>query len=185
MAPTSNYETRFLPELRATEEGRLVGYAAVFNSLSADLGGYVERIDPHAFDRTLRETPDVVALVEHDPNRVLGRVSNGSVRLKQDEHGLRVEIEPADTTYARDVLALVRRGDVAGMSFRFRPYPGGDSMDLNQSPPLRTLKSVELVEVSVVLWPAYPETSVSVRALEKARALAHAMRRRRLRLAAY
>lgn len=164
------FESRFSPELRATQEGRLSGYAAVYNSLSHDLGGFREVILPGAFDRTLREFPDVLALVEHDTNKVLARTTNGTLRLAPDDYGLRVEIDPADTSYARDLLALVRRGDVAGMSFRFRPFPGGARMDLSTTPPTRSLTSVQLAEVSVVVSPAYPDTSIAVRALEHARA---------------
>ena len=183
---TSNYEVRFSADL-AENSGKLVGYAAVFNSRSLDLGGFVEQIAPGAFDRTLKENRDVLALVEHDPNRVLARTTNDTLRLQPDSKGLRVEIDPANTSYARDLLELVRRGDVAGMSFRFRPYPGGDSLDMHASPlPLRTLKSVELKEVSVVVDPAYPATEVFARNLEAARALhvRHDLRRLRLKLAA-
>lgn len=181
------FENRFSPGLEATEQGKLVGYAAVFNSRSHDLGGFQELIAPGAFDRSLVEFPDVLALVEHDTNRVLARTTNGTLRILPDAHGLRVEIDPADTSYARDLLALVKRGDVAGMSFRFRPFPGGDSMDVRSNPPLRTLKSVQLKEVSIVVNPAYPATEVSVRTLEAAQMAntAQALRRMRLRLAAH
>lgn len=179
-------ENRFLAGL-SEDSGKLVGYAAVFNSRSHDLGGFQEIIAPGAFTRTLKENPDVLALVEHDTNRILARTTNGTLRIAPDSHGLRVEIDPADTSYARDLLTLVKRGDVAGMSFRFRPYAGGASMDLHSSPlPLRTLRSIELKEVSVVVDPAYPATEVSVRALQDARE-AHtrnALRKLRLRIAA-
>jgi HK97 family phage prohead protease len=180
---SKDFEKRFSADLNA-DGGKLVGYAAVFNSMSHDLGGFREVIAPDAFTRSLRERPDVLALVEHDSNRVLARTTNNSLRLYPDERGLRVEIEPADTSYARDLLALVKRGDVQGMSFAFRPYPNGASLDAKTS--IRTLHSVELKEVSVVLDPAYPATEVSVRALEEAREAhtRHALRRLRLRLAA-
>lgn len=183
---SSNYEVRFNADLSETS-GKLVGYAAVFNSRSHDLGGFVEQIAPGAFDRTLRENPDVLALVEHDTNRVLARTTNGTLRVAPDSKGLRVEIDPANTSYARDLLELVKRGDVAGMSFRFRPYSGGDSIDLKASPlPVRTLRSVELKEVSVVVNPAYPATEVFARSLEEARThhARNELRRLRLTLAA-
>lgn len=179
------FERRFTEEVRATEEGALVGYAAVFNSRSHDLGGFQEVLLPSAFDRTLEEYPDILALVEHDKNKVLGRTKNGTLRIRPDEHGLRVEIDPADTSYARDIMELVRRGDVAGMSFRFKPFAGGTSVDMSQNPPLRTLSSVRLKEVSVVVEPAYPETEVALRDLERAREqnVRDAIRRMRLELA--
>ncbi|HEX7119402.1 MAG TPA: HK97 family phage prohead protease [Longimicrobiales bacterium] len=179
------FEKRFCTELRATDEGKLSGYAAVFNSPSHDLGGFREIILPGAFDRTLEEFPDVLALVEHDTGKVLGRTTNGTLTIRPDDHGLYVEIDPANTSYARDLLELVRRGDVAGMSFRFKPYPGGARMDMSTAPPTRYLSSIQLKEVSVVVDPAYPATEVSVRALEEARTanLTHTLRRMRLRLA--
>lgn len=180
----NDYELRFNADL-SHDSGRLVGYAAVFNSLSHDLGGFREQIAPGAFTRTLKENKDVLALVEHDTNRVLARTTNGTLQIAEDAKGLRVSIDPADTSYARDMLALVKRGDVANMSFRFRPYPGGDSIDFNASPlPIRTLTSVELGEVSVVVNPAYPATSVDVRALNDARQARETMRRIRMRLTA-
>jgi HK97 family phage prohead protease len=180
-----SYEIRSTTELRATDEGKLVGYAARYNSPSHDLGGFREIILPGAFDRTLEENPDILALAEHDSTKVLGRTTAGTLRITPDEYGLKVEIDPPNTSVGRDLTELVRRGDIRGMSFRFRPYANGASMDLNQTPPLRTLRSVELKEVSVVVDPAYPETSISVRALEDARNenIRHTLRRLRLELA--
>jgi len=177
----SDYEVRYSTDIRASDSGRLTGYAAVFNSRSVDLGGFVEVIRPGAFARSLREFPDVLALVEHDTNRVLARTTNSTLTIAEDERGLRVDIDPANTSYARDILELVRRGDVWGMSFRFRPYPGGASLDTSTSPALRTLTSVQLSEVSIVVNPAYPATDVSVRHAIQA---AHDNRKAKLRLIA-
>jgi HK97 family phage prohead protease len=176
------FELRFSPTLEANDSGKLVGYAAVFNSRSHDLGGFVEVIAPDAFNRTLKEFPDVLALIEHDTNRVLARTTNGTLRIAPDAHGLRIEIDPADTSYARDYTTLVKRGDVAGMSFRFRPFAGGDSWDRSGAIPVRTLKSVQLKEVSIVVDPAYPATEVSLRSLPDT--TQQALRSLRLRLAA-
>lgn len=185
---TSNdYELRFHADLTADAGNKLVGHAAVFGSRSHDLGGFHEVIAPGAFTRTLKEQRNVFALVEHDTNRVLASTDNGTLQLHEDAKGLRFSIDPADTSYARDMLTLVKRGEVRGASFRFRPYSGGDSWDYSSSPlPLRTLRSVELGEVSVVLSPAYPATHVSARSLELARAFhaRHELRRLRLKLAA-
>lgn len=177
----SDYEVRYSTDIRASDSGRLTGYAAVFNSRSVDLGGFVEVIRPGAFARSLREFPDVLALVEHDTNRVLARTTNSTLTIAEDERGLRVDIDPADTSYARDILSLVRRGDIWGMSFRFRPFAGGATLDTSTTPAVRTLTAVQLSEVSIVVNPAYPATDVSVRhAIESA----HSNRRARLTLAA-
>lgn len=183
------YEKRFLTdEIRASEDsGIITGYAARFNSPSRDLGGFVEVIERGAFKRTLQEdAQDVLALVEHDPSKVLASIRAGTLTLEEDERGLRFELTPADTTYARDLLELVRTGNVAGASFRFAPHAGGARMDMSTSPvPTRTLTSVRLKEVSVVTsWPAYPDTSVAMRDLERAQdeARKNIVRRMRMRL---
>jgi len=178
------FERRYSADIRANDEGRLIGYAVVWDARSLDLGGFVEVVKRGAFDRTLLENPDVVAVVEHDMAAlsVLGRTTNGTLRLVPDDHGLRAEIDLPDTQTARDVIALVRRGDINSMSFRFRPYPGGSAIDTRSTPPLRTLSSVQLAEVSVVLSPAYPDTSVAVRALEDAQREDAVQLFRRLRL---
>jgi HK97 family phage prohead protease len=142
----------------------------------------VEVIQPGAFDRSLKERPDVLALVDHDDSKVLARTTNGTLRIEQDERGLKVTIDPADTSYARDILALVKRQDIFGMSFRFRAYPGGDSFDMGQTPRVRTLRSIELSEVSVVTHPAYGATHVSVRALKDVNDAAVKQELQRLRL---
>jgi uncharacterized protein len=178
---SNEYEVRYTTDIRAADNGRLTGYAAVFNSRSVDLGGFVEVIKPGAFQRSLREMPDVLALVEHDFNKVLARVSNSTLTIAEDERGLRFDLDPADTSYGRDIVELVRRGDVYGASFRFRVYPNGSHLDTSTTPAIRTLTSVQLSEVSIVVNPAYPATDVSVRhALEAA----HHNRRAKLRLVA-
>lgn len=106
------FEIRSRADVGANDGNTLHGYAALFNSRSHDLGGFREIILPGAFDRSLKEHPDVLALVDHDEGKVLARTTNGTLRIQPDERGLKVEIDPADTSYARDILALVRRGDV-------------------------------------------------------------------------
>ena len=90
-------------ELRAKEGGgkTLTGYAAVFDSLSEDLGGFREIIKPGAFDRALKDKHDVRALVNHDNSLLLGRTASGTLRLSTDERGLKYEIDMLDTTAAR------------------------------------------------------------------------------------
>ena len=140
---------------------RIEGYAAVFNSLSEDLGGFREVILPRAFDRTLREGRDVRALVDHDPSRILGRKKAGTLELSVDSKGLLAKISPPDTTAGRDVTTSIKRGDIDGMSFAFRTitdtWKRGDEL-------LRELIDVELIEVSVVAsQPAYSATTVGLR----------------------
>jgi HK97 family phage prohead protease len=147
--------------------GTLVGYAAVFGKLSEDLGGFREMIRPGAFDRSIKSAADVLALVNHDDDDVLGRSTAGTLRLATDEVGLRVEIDLPDTTAGRDTAVSVARRDLQGMSFAF--YTLVDQWDFSGSTILRDLVDVDLVDVSVVARPAYTDTSVAVRSLERAR----------------
>ncbi|GEM_PF-1823066 len=154
-------------ETRADGEGkRLIGYAAVFNSESADLGGFREEIQPGAFARSLAEDADVRALWNHNDGQVLGRTAAGTLSMREDERGLRVEIDPPDTQVAQDAMVSVERGDVNQMSFAFRVRPGGQSFsERDDGTVLRSLSDVELFEVSPVTFPAYEDTVVDARAL--------------------
>lgn len=154
-------------EVRADGAGRTVaGYAAVFDQ-EADIGGFFrEKIAPGAFADTLR-TADVRAYFDHDTGRVLGRSRAGTLRLAEDSKGLAVEIDLPDTSDGNDVMELIRRGDVTGMSFRFRVT----HEDWNETlkVPLRTILAVDLQEVSIVSEPAYDGATVALRSLEAAR----------------
>lgn len=153
-----------LRDLRAEggESPKIVGYVANFNSLSLDLGGFIEQIRPGAFARTIRES-DIRALWQHNPEYVLGRTRNNTLVLIEDETGLRVEITPPNTQWARDAVESIARGDVDQASFQFEARR--EEWNWNVQPPVRTLVDVELFDVSPVTFPAYPATSLAVRSL--------------------
>jgi len=160
-ATSVDLERRAVVELRAEGDRRLRGYAIVFNRNSLDLGGFIERIRPEAVDRTLSEALDVRALVGHDSDKILGRTKSGTLRLSKDARGLRIEIDPdPDITYARDIMRAVARGDVTGMSFAFRTLE--DDWRLEGDTPMREVLDMRISEVSIVSFPAYPDTDVSV-----------------------
>ena len=161
-------EYRTLPgRIELREDGgepMLVGYAAVFNELSVDFGGWHEVIMPGAFSQAIGAGADVRALWQHDTALVLGRTTNGTLRLAEDELGLKAEISPPGTTWAADALMALRRGDVNQMSFGFDVPAGGDTWREQPDGWLRTIWRVEpLYEVSPVTFPAYPQTSVQTR----------------------
>ncbi len=142
----------------------LRGHAAVFNKVTELWPGVREIIAPGAFARALRERQDVKALVNHDAGKLLGRTKVGTLELNEDKIGLRSIIFPPNTTVAADTMELVQRGDLDQMSFGFRVPEDGDTItELQGGELLRTLVDVDLVDVSVVTFPQYPEASVSVR----------------------
>lgn len=169
----SEWETRTYGECRIGladgETGRLEGLAIVFDALSQDLGGFREVIDPAAVDRSLETGADIRALVDHDAAKILGRTRAGTLTLRKEARGLRALIAPdAEISYVRDVMRSVRRGDVSGMSFGFRVPAGGDRWDVRDGVPLRTITDLDLHEVSIVTFPAYPQTDVAQRSLSAA-----------------
>lgn len=154
-------------ELRDAAEGAgmtFTGYAAVFNSDSEPLP-FIERIAPGAFSRSLRSRNEIKMFVNHDTGQVLASKRAGTLRLSEDSHGLRVEADLPDTTAGRDMAYLIKRGDIADMSFGFSVPRGGDSWSDDGA--TRELREVRLHEVSVIPgWPAYTATTASVRSLD-------------------
>jgi len=134
------------------------GYAVVFGELSLDLGGFREKIAPEAVSRTLSEGLDVRALWSHNPDLPLGRVSAGTLQIQADRRGLRTLIAPP--SWAAMQVESVDRGDVTGMSFGFRALD--DEWFLDGPIPIREVRDMRISEVSIVSFPAYPTTSVSV-----------------------
>jgi HK97 family phage prohead protease len=159
---TRNFDADF--ELRAEGDGMtFIGYAAKFNSPSEDLGGFVETIEAGAFRRSLRSRNDVKLLVNHDTGRVLASTRSGTMKLYEDEVGLRVEASLPNTSDGRDMAELLRRGDLNKMSFGFSVIKDSWNQEMTQ----RTLKSVRLFETSIVAFPAYAATEAMVRSLDK------------------
>jgi hypothetical protein len=153
-------------EVRDVESGvgTIAGHAAVFNSETVIADTFREVVRPGAFTKTLGEHADVRALQNHDHNLVLGRTKSGTLRVGQDETGLAIEGDLPDTTYARDLAVVMRRGDVDQMSFWFRKIKDRWSEERDKLP-LRELLEVELLDVSVVTFPYYPATDASLRGL--------------------
>lgn len=180
-------ERRYVPavdasielEERSAASPVIKGISPPFNSPSADLGGFREVFAPTAFDKIVgrhRNDPrggvDVVALFDHE-GQPIGRTTNDTLKLSISERGLAYAISPPDTTLGRDIVTLVRRGDLFGASFAFSlPASGGETW--SQDPDgtmVRTVNEVaNLYDVSVVTRPAYPQSSAALRSLEAWRA---------------
>ena len=167
MIKTKETRTSTTLELEVREEGteetapKIVGYPVVFDSLSTDLGGFREKINRGAFAESLKNKDEVHALFNHDDDKVLGRLGSGTLRLWEDDHGLRMELDPPNTTIGNDVVELLRRGDLVSMSFGF--YDVTDSWAMQEGTDVRTINTARLFDVSIVTNPAYPAASVGVR----------------------
>lgn len=174
-------ERRFVDaniELRQEQDGessptvrRLVGYAAVFDRpalIGSGPSRFLERVARGAFAKTIQEA-DIRLLVNHDPNHVLARTRSGTLRLSEDEIGLRVEAEldTANDPEAAMWARRVERGDITQMSFGFEVIQ--ERWDLEADPPERTLLEVRLWDVSLVTFPAYVDTVAHVRMDERVR----------------
>lgn len=168
--PELRHETFDLDAAEIRTEGdsiQFTGHAAVFDRLSADLGGFRERIKRGAFRKALDADQDVRFLVNHDANLLLARTKSGTMELREDPKGLRVYAELAPTSYAQDLRVLVKRGDLSQMSFGFTVE--SDTWTDKDGEVTRTINSFDrLVDVSVVTFPAYSQTDASVRSLSVA-----------------
>lgn len=160
-----------LAEVRATSEGKIEGYAAVYGKRSSDLGGFVEEIAPGAFGPVLENKPDVVATIDHEGGlSTIGRTLSGTLELKSDDKGLHYSVMPPDTSAGRDVKVLIGRGDIRGSSFAFRVAPDGEEWRDESGTMVRKITRIAgLYDVSPVTRPAYPDTSVALRSLEAAK----------------
>lgn len=161
-----NIEKRAATIEAAQEESRMVtGYAAVFDSDSEDLGGFIEQIERGAFKEAI-ERSDVRALFNHDNNFILARTASGTLKLYEDERGLKYEFEAPKTTAGNDLLEMIKRGDISQSSFGFTVEE--DDWSNRDGMAFRKIKKVKrLYDVSPVTFPAYPEASVAVRKLEQ------------------
>lgn len=160
-------------ETRAADNGTKTvrGYAAVFNSLSEDLGGFREKIDPGFFNNVLQN--DVRALFNHDGNLILGRTTSGTCRIGVDTVGLWFEYDDPETSYSVDLQKSLTRGDVNQCSFAFSLDYNLTADNWEKQPDgtyIRTLLVCDkLYDVSPVTYPAYPDTEVGMRAFAEAK----------------
>jgi hypothetical protein len=163
----SEFERRYTAgkvELRARNEKRTIGgYAAKFNTISQNLGGFVETINPTFFNQSRGDSwPDVLARYNHDDNMLLGTTAAGTLRLDVDQTGLIYEVDPPQSR--SDIVELVERGDVQKSSFAFRVFEDDWGMS-DQGFPQRSLIAGHLVDVAPVNTPAYLDTSAGLRSL--------------------
>jgi HK97 family phage prohead protease len=161
-------ERRFIKaEVRATDgdSPHIVGHAAVFNSRSQDLGGFFEIIAPGAFDACLASAPDIVGMWNHDDTQIpLGRTSSGTMKVSVDSIGVQYDIDPPNTTIARDLMVSLRRKDVNASSFGFFCLQDEWSIDPETDSLLRTVQKADIFDCSPVIFPAFLAAESSLRA---------------------
>lgn len=169
-------------EWRDAENGRsddytVVGHAAVFNSLSDDLGGFRELLEPGAFRTALDQQPDVRLLFNHDPNYVMARTASGTLELREDPDGLRVWARVPPLSWITDLRTSMSRGDIDQMSFAFTLADEGDDWAVaDDGTVVRTIRADginELFDVSIVTYPAYTRTDAAMREHELRSAVEH------------
>lgn len=156
-------------DIRIPNEGEdvgntLIGYAVVWGEVTQEIPDFTERFQQGAFTEWLTTNPDVVALFNHDEDHLLGRTLSGTLRIQEDETGLKVKIDLPATPLGEEIKELVRRGDLRGMSIRF--VATSETFEDTPDGLLRTVHTAELYDVSVVTTPAYRGTSVSLRSAE-------------------
>lgn len=149
-------QREFRMESAEYEGNTIRGYAAVYNSDSEWMGGFYEQIEAGAFDSVLDN--DVRAYFNHDENLLLGRVSSGTLRISTDKRGLFYEVDLPNTTYANDLVELMKRGDVNQSSFAFLIEK--DRWEQRDGITYRIIEKVSrLLDVSPVAQPAYPDAT--------------------------
>ncbi len=161
------HETRSVDaaEFRAEERDNspvIEGFFAVYDEVYEIYDGVSERIDPHAFDDTLK-SDDIRALVNHDSTKVIGRRTAGTLELEARNDGLwgRVHINPDDPD-GRSIWQKVKRGDVSQCSIGFDILKE-EMQKLENGARIFLLKQIRLWEVSVCTFPAYTSTQVEAR----------------------
>jgi HK97 family phage prohead protease len=144
---------------------RFEGHAAVFGDIT-DLGEFTESIERGAFRKVLTSAPNIPLLVEHDPTKLLATTRAQTLRLAEDTKGLRVEADVADTSLGRDVRALVKRGDLYGMSFGFVSGRGNHKVSRRDGKIHRSLTGFKKILDVCATWdPAYRNAEAQFRSL--------------------
>lgn len=162
---TNNIEVRNDEE---SEDNIIVGYSLKFNRWSEDLGGFKEIISPGALEGA--DMSDVRALIDHMPTNIIGRNTAGSLKLEVDDIGLKFRCKLPNTSYARDLMENIRNGNINQCSFAFKVEDEEIDYDEETDMFTRTVKKfAEILDVSVVTYPAYRDTDVApaVRSINK------------------
>ena len=171
-------EKRAIPvqlELKKDANNRtiVVGLAAVYNSQSKQMTDkrgrrFIEEVEPGFFSNVMDQ--DVVATIEHDHTKIVGRTTAGTLKITDTRSGLQTENDVAQTSHGKDLLVNIERGEIKGMSFEFRCKDGGDKWERRSDGTLkRTLKAggcEMLADITYTGNPIYPSTALEMRSLD-------------------
>lgn len=160
---------RSVVEIRAVDEEMVVeGYATTFDEpytlYEDDEIRVMEQVDAHAFDDT--DMADVIMQYDHE-GRVFARISNGTLELTPDEHGLHVRADLGGTEIGRQLYEEIKGGYTSKMSFGFTVAADEELRkdEDGKTTYLRTITSIrKLYDVSAVSLPANNATEISARA---------------------
>lgn len=147
-------------ETRSEENNPMIvsGYIAKWNT-PTKIREFTEQIKQGAFTKSL-ENRDIVALYNHDKSKVLGRLSNGTLQLREDDVGLYADIYLDENQSShRDLYSSIKRGDIKGCSFGFIKQNSRIRMENRMS----NLVDVDLREVTITAFPQYTDTVISAR----------------------
>lgn len=160
------FSSSFTTRSENDNEKYIEGYFAVFNQQTELYRNAFEEIAQGAFDNSLKNN-DIRCLFNHDTAKVLGRTGNNTLELRVDSHGLwgRVQVNPNDKE-ANDIYARVQRGDISGCSFGFNPINEETEFRDDGAIKWRVLEA-DTLEVSIVTFPAYPQTSIQARKVDE------------------
>ena len=154
-------ETRASGTVAPSNDLKVRGYAVTWEPYTMGPDSW-ERIERSAFDAALESPEDVALLWNHDTSKPMARVRAGNLRIFTDEIGLGFEATLPDTAVSRDAVSLIRSGVVSQCSFGFH-VRGERYEKAPDGKPLRVITDANLVELSVVTFPANPSTSVEAR----------------------
>lgn len=159
----------FSSEVRKVgDTGNIIeGHGAMYDVRSLDMG-FIEVIEKGAFDAA--DMSDVRMLNDHLSHMVLARTKSGTLTVGLDDLGLFYRGEVADTSYGKDLLVSVGRGDIDQSSFGFSVAQKGDDWEFKDGQILRHIVKVQsVVDVSPTAFPAYPQTHIDKRKLDEIR----------------
>ena len=123
---------------------------------------FVEQIEPRAFDRALKRANEILCLLNHNYNNVLGSTKDGNIQLREDNIGLRATC----TITNPEVIKSAKENRLRGWSFGFSPLRQKITK-LASGIEHRIVEELNLFEVSIIddkMIPAYDGTSIEERA---------------------